>query len=135
MHVLVPVREGASEVRPPRSDDRHARVGGVGRVAVVGPLDIDFVPEVSEALRRAAWDAELVVVDLDGMTSIDSCGIEALVAAERRVREAGGRLIVVRGPAVVQWLLALARADRAPEGPDASPVATPVARSLEGRAA
>jgi anti-anti-sigma factor len=108
----------------------------VGHVAVVGPLDIDSVPEVDDALRRAASGSELVVVDLDEMTSIDSCGVEALVTADRRIREGGGRLIVVRGPAVVQWLLALARADSLPEGLDGSPAETPVPpRSLKGRAA
>jgi len=43
---------------------------------------------------------------------VDSSGAALLVSTYRRMRQAGGRLLVVRGPFEVQWLLELMRVDR-----------------------
>jgi anti-anti-sigma factor len=40
---------------------------------------------------------ETFVFDMRGLTFIDSSGLRALIMADRRVRAAGGRFIVVRG--------------------------------------
>ena len=47
------------------------------------------------------------VVDMRGITFMDSSGLRALVIADRRARAAGIRLIVVRGSAEVTGLLEL----------------------------
>jgi anti-sigma B factor antagonist len=46
-----------------------------------------------------------VVLDLRGLTFIDSSGLRALIMADQRVRADGGRFIVVRGPDRVNEVL------------------------------
>jgi anti-sigma B factor antagonist len=46
-----------------------------------------------------------VVIDLRGLTFIDSSGLRALIMADQRVRADGGRFIVVRGPDRVNEVL------------------------------
>lgn len=41
--------------------------------------------------------AATFVVDLRGLSFIDSSGLRALIVADQRVRDDGGRFIVVRG--------------------------------------
>jgi len=81
-------------------------------VLLTGELDLVTVPQLDETLRRAETDAELIIVDLRGLEFIDSSGAQLLLAVQRRVRGAGGRLVVVRGPDEVDWYLALVGFDR-----------------------
>jgi anti-sigma B factor antagonist len=77
------------------------------RVALTGDLDVATVPQLDQALRRAQADAPVVVLDLRGLRFIGACGIELLLATDDRVRQAGGRLVVVRGPSEAKRLFAL----------------------------
>ena len=45
------------------------------------------------------------VLDLRGLTFIDSSGLRALIMADQRVSAAGGRFIVVKGPERVNEVL------------------------------
>jgi anti-anti-sigma factor len=84
-------------------------------------LDIATVSEVDHALRRAEAAASLVVFDLRGLDFVDSCGAHLILAADRRIRRAGGRLVIVRGSLEVQWLFALMGLDRELELVDEPP--------------
>jgi anti-anti-sigma factor len=55
---------------------------------------------------------ETVVVDLTGVVFADSTTLAWLVAAEARMRSAGGRLVAVAGPGPVLDLLHLTGLDR-----------------------
>jgi anti-sigma B factor antagonist len=44
-----------------------------------------------------APDAATLVLDLRGLTFIDSSGLRAVIMADQRVRAEGGRFVVVRG--------------------------------------
>lgn len=57
-------------------------------------LTADDPPEVST-----------FVLDLRGLTFIDSSGLRALIMADERVRADGGRFVVVRGPDRVNEVL------------------------------
>jgi anti-sigma B factor antagonist len=81
-------------------------------VKVGGELDIAAVPALDARLRAAERDASLVVLDLQSLEFVDSSGASLILAANRRIRQAGGRLAVMRGPVDVQWLLALLGVDR-----------------------
>jgi anti-anti-sigma factor len=81
-------------------------------VTVGGELDIVRVPELDRQLRAAARDASLVVLDLRPLEFLDSSGAALILTTARRIRKAGGRLVVMRGSVDVQWLLALMRVDR-----------------------
>lgn len=90
-------------------------------VAVSGELDIGAVPALDRVLRAAARGAALVVLDLRALEFVDCSGAALLVLTDRRIRAAGGRFVVVRGPAEVQWLFALTGIDRQLEFVDQSP--------------
>jgi anti-sigma B factor antagonist len=75
---------------------------GVVVLRATGDLDAYTAPGLRTELHDATGgDAKLVVVDLTSITFIVSAGLGALVGAHRRMRESGGRLRVVRPPALV----------------------------------
>lgn len=76
-------------------------------VSLTGDLDIATVPQLDDALRRAQADAATVVVDLRGLRFIGAGGVELMLATEDRIRQSGGRLLVVRGPSECERLFAL----------------------------
>ncbi|HEX5899873.1 MAG TPA: STAS domain-containing protein [Solirubrobacteraceae bacterium] len=83
---------------------------GVCVVAISGELDLDTMAELNTAL--AACDGvATTVVDLRGLTFIDSSGVSGLLAAARHARDAGSRLICVRGPASIQRIFELTGVD------------------------
>ena len=47
-------------------------------------------------------DPRHIVLDLRGLTFLDSTGLRSLITADARAREDGRRLTLVQGPAVVQ---------------------------------
>jgi anti-anti-sigma factor len=97
---------------------------GAVRIAVRGELDLAHAYTFDEELRRVeAARPSCVVLDLRELTFLDSCGLARLLAARRRSRKAGHRLLLVRGPAQVQRLFALAAVDEAFEMVSEIPVA------------
>ena len=71
-------------------------------VAITGELDLATVPRVSEALAaEPVAGARAVVVDLAGVTFMDSTGLAALLDFERELAARGGRLVLAcpEGPA------------------------------------
>lgn len=76
-------------------------------VHVTGELDIATTPELERALREAQGRARLVVLDMRELAFMDTCGALAIVNASLRAREAGQRLLVLRGPPNVDRLFAL----------------------------
>ncbi len=64
----------------------------------------------------AAWRRHgpaCVVLDLRELRFLDSCGLARLLAARRRARKLGHRLLLVRGPKAIQRLFALSAVDEA----------------------
>src|SRR5689334_20794622 len=87
---------------------------GAVRIALRGELDLAHAYAFDEELRRVE-DARpaVVVLDLRELAFLDSCGLARLLAARRRARRAGHRLLLVRGSAAVQRLFALSAVDEA----------------------
>jgi anti-sigma B factor antagonist len=83
---------------------------GVRVVAVRGELDLDTMGELNEALSVANGLAT-TVVDLRGLTFIDSSGVSGLLAAARRANDAGERLVCVPGPQRIQRVFQLTGVD------------------------
>jgi anti-anti-sigma regulatory factor len=52
-------------------------------VVIQGRLDESNVGTLAAGIDRAAHAAELVVLDLDGVTAIDTAGLRAIAAARR----------------------------------------------------
>jgi anti-anti-sigma factor len=69
-------------------------------VVLVGELDSGVEPLARAELDRAS-DARILVVDLRGLTFMDSSGIHLLLAVRDRCAAIDTPLFVVRGPACV----------------------------------
>jgi anti-sigma B factor antagonist len=74
------------------------RLCGVGVVAVRGELDEETVPELQLALEAAVGAGRPVVVDLDGVSFMDSQGLYALMVLRRRLRDQGCPMALVHRP-------------------------------------
>lgn len=87
---------------------------GAVRIALRGELDLAHAYTFDEELRRVEESRpSCVVLDLRQLNFLDSCGLSRLLAARRRARRAGHRLVLVRGPVAVQRLFALSAVDEA----------------------
>lgn len=83
---------------------------GLVHVALVGELDLSTVAKVQEELRRVEQSAPpTVVLDLSRLTFLDSTGLRCIVTADERAREAGRRMVIVRGPDPVQRVFSITR--------------------------
>ena len=78
-----------------------------GWVHLAGELDIATTPRLVLTLGRPQLQTRLLVLDLRALDFIDTCGVHAIVLASRRAREAGRRLIVLRGPPRVARMFVL----------------------------
>jgi anti-sigma B factor antagonist len=84
------------------------REGDVHTICPVGELDVATANELQRELERVeATDAEAIVLDLSGLTFMDSTGVRLLVFAHARSRADADRLVLLRGPIVVQRTLEL----------------------------
>ena len=96
-------------------------------IALRGELDLAHAYTFDEELRNVESAQPLcVILDLRQLTFLDSCGLARLLAARRRARRLGHRLLLVRGPRLIQRLFALAAVDEAFEMVSEVPVALTV---------
>lgn len=78
-----------------------------------GELDLATAATLEAELQRVeAAEVRTIVLDLSGLTFMDSTGLRAILLADRRLREAGRRLCLVRGPRAVDRVFTLTGADR-----------------------
>jgi anti-sigma B factor antagonist len=76
-------------------------------VALRGELDLEHAYTFDEELRRVEGDRpHCLVLDLRGLSFLDSCGLARLLAARRRARRENRRLLLVRSEPV-QRLMAI----------------------------
>jgi anti-anti-sigma factor len=91
--------------------ERHGEATAV--ITLVGRLDL---VSASTAKRRitdtVAEGARQLVVDLDGVTFIDSSGLSSLVAALKAARQAGGDLRIARPNEQARVILQMTTLDR-----------------------
>ena len=88
------------------SEDRD----GFVHVGLVGELDLSTVAKVQAELRRVEASAPpTVVIDLSRVTFLDSTGLRCIVTADERARDAGRRMVIVRGPDPVQRVFSITR--------------------------
>ncbi len=78
---------------------------GVARLTLTGELDIANAHQVHMRLPEATASAECVLVDLSGLTFIDSTGIRLLLQLQKIAERDGWRLRLVPGPPHVQEVL------------------------------
>jgi anti-sigma B factor antagonist len=95
-------------------------------VRIAGELDLATAPELERTLEKPPVQARLVVLDLRELSFIDSSGVHAIVNASSRARQAGRRLVVLRGPPQVDRLFALTGSSGELEISDLEPEEPPI---------
>ena len=66
------------------------------------------------------------MLDLSKLTFLDSTGLRCLVTADERAREAGRRVVIVRGPDAVQRVFTITRLEERLEMVDDASRSSPV---------
>jgi anti-anti-sigma factor len=80
--------------------------GRVRLLRLTGELDLGGVDRFERLLTAdQTSEAAMFVLDMRELTFIDSSGLRALIMADQRVRNEGGRFIVIRGPDPVNEVL------------------------------
>ena len=85
--------------------------GAVAVIKLQGELDVSGSVALETELERIAKHdgAQVVVLDLSALRFMDSTGLRLVVLADARTREAGRRLVLVRGPESVQRVFEITR--------------------------
>jgi anti-sigma B factor antagonist len=81
-------------------------------VTVGGELDLYSSPRLTAELGALTADAAEVVLDLTGVTFMDSTALGSILASARLLRDAGGRLSLVASGTSTRKLLTLVGVDR-----------------------
>jgi anti-anti-sigma factor len=95
-------------------------------VHVAGELDIATAPQLQRTLRDAQLQARNVVLNLRELAFTDSAGVRVIVIATARSRQAGHRLVLLRGRASVDRVFTLTTSSEHVEIVDICPPAPPV---------
>lgn len=88
------------------------KVEGLPVLLVKGEIDIYTAPMFKQAVVGLVSDGHSnVVIDLSGVTFMDSSGFGTLLGATRRLRPAGGGLYLAGANTTIQRMLRLTRLD------------------------
>jgi anti-anti-sigma factor len=83
------------------------------RVALDGELSGPSAYTLDDQLRKVeATGPRCLVLDLSGLTFIDSAGLARVLGAHRRAQRDGRRLLVIEGDSAIRRLLSLTALDR-----------------------
>ena len=86
--------------------------GDAVHVILSGELDISTAQRLEDDMRRVEADRpELILIDLQQLTFMDSTGLRLLITADSRAREENRRLAIVQGNEMVQRVMRLTRLD------------------------
>jgi anti-sigma B factor antagonist len=85
---------------------------GLAHVVLRGELDLSTVEKVELELATLEEGREqLLVLDLSGLTFLDSTGLRLMVTADQRAQKDGRRLVIVKGPETVQRVFSITKLD------------------------
>jgi anti-sigma B factor antagonist len=95
--------------RPPAPFSAAAtRDGAMVVIALTGELDLATAPQLERAIPPIS-PGETLVIDLRGLSFLDSSGLHALMRLDVAARDEGWSLAVVRGGPDVQRILDIVR--------------------------
>jgi anti-anti-sigma factor len=93
----------------PRLETSATRIGGANAIAVTGELDVETAPQLSEEVEIAVWSTVgAFVLDLSGVTFLDSSGLHSLLRARAYLAREDRPLVLVCPPGVARRVLDLA---------------------------
>jgi anti-sigma B factor antagonist len=85
---------------------------GLAHVVLRGELDLSTVEKVEfELAALEEGEEQLLVLDLSGLTFLDSTGLRLMVTADQRAQKDGRRLVIVKGPETVQRVFSITKLD------------------------
>lgn len=87
--------------------DLTVDTGSTSTIALVGELDPATAPQLDDAIEQVLTEenVERLVLDLSGLTFLDSSGLRVFVTAREAVTSRGGELSLRRPSANTQRLL------------------------------
>lgn len=99
---------------PPRFSMETEERDDAVRIALHGEFDIAWSAAVDAELSRleGASTGRRIVLDLRGLTFMDSSGLRLIITAHARGRRSGHPITVVRGPEQVQHVFEITGMDR-----------------------
>jgi anti-anti-sigma factor len=97
---VLEIRTGTGQTLDDESPDARMLV------TVRGEIDMDNAGELVDAIRRVAG---IAVVDLSGVTFIDSTGLQGLLTAQEAARQRGDEVILRHPSKVVRRVFELTR--------------------------
>ncbi len=82
------------------------------QITLRGELDLSTTLKVERELHRVEGSTPgLLVLDLSGLTFLDSTGLRLIVGADQRARRDDRRLAIVKGPAAVHRVFSITKLD------------------------
>jgi anti-sigma B factor antagonist len=94
---------------PPFSAEREAR-GTAVRLVLTGDLDLATAAEGEAAIIAAEENQPpLLILDLSELEFMDSTGLRVVISAASRARDDKRRLVLVKGPEVIQRVFEITR--------------------------
>jgi anti-sigma B factor antagonist len=82
-------------------------------LSLAGELDLSQVPAAEQAFRSVEGSKpSTLVVDLSGLTFIDSSGLRLVLEADQRAQHDGRRLVLIEGPESVHRVFLIALLDK-----------------------
>ena len=88
------------------------QVTGIPVLKVTGEIDIYTAPMFKQAVVNMVTEgSKNVIIDLSGVTFMDSSGFGTLLGATRRLRPSGGGLHLAAPNSTIQRMLRLTRLD------------------------
>ena len=86
--------------------------GGVAVIALTGDVDLESSPKVRTALLDCVGMKRAVVVDMSGVSYIDSSGVASLVEAYQTAKKSETSFALVEVSPAAMRVLELARLDK-----------------------
>ena len=116
MHLEIPTESRAQQLfRLTHLSMVSEREGDVHTISLAGEIDLANAGEIEAELRRVeATVAEVILVDLSGVSFIDSTGLKVLISAAARSRDANRLVLTGVTPSVLRVLRIAGIADRLP---------------------
>lgn len=86
--------------------------GDAVHVTLSGDLDLSTAKRAEQAIEDAERvGPKTVVIDLRGLSFMDSTGLRVLVSADKRARRSNRRTVIVQGPSAVRRVFEITRLD------------------------
>ncbi len=98
----------------PEFDSEPIEMGATTVLRLRDELDLLYATQVGADIELALTRGpRILAIDLRGLAFMDSSGVHAMIAAERRCRQLGARFFLIRGPAAIDRLMSICGMDRA----------------------